>query len=234
MAGTHDLTTVLAYCVTICVMAATHVYFMPNLWTTPVSAVPWFNLTDSTLYPTAVSSPPRPLSESSSVAFDKSHNSCNVSKFIAETWERLSRVEKRIIEPSRPIMYSRSSPSFGSTRPAWAKQLQLDTRRGVTQPFSTRGVSPSGHSPQVPSPPPKARARNMPGLNYLKSAQALELQLVRNSSCSSSCSSLTLQSPTIFPKKITDPNLPIPRPHLSEWMPADAATAVDLRSNGYP
>jgi hypothetical protein len=45
---------------------------------------------------------------------------------------------------------------------------------------------------------------------------------------------LTLQSPTIFPKKIADPDLPIPRPRLSEWMPADAATAVDIRSNDYP
>lgn len=230
MAGTNDLTTVLAYCVTLCVMAATHVYFLPSLWTTPVSVVPWFNLTDSTLYPTAVSSPPRPLSESSSVAPDKSHNSCNVSKLITETWEKLARVEQHIVEPSRPIMYSRGSPSFGSTGPAWAKQLQLDTRRGVTQPFSTRSISPSGYSPQVPSPPPKARARNMPGPNDLKSAQALELQLARNSSCSS----LTLQSPTIFPKKIADPDLPIPRPRLSEWIPADAATAVDIRSNDYP
>jgi len=225
----------LAYCVTLCVMAATHVYFMPNLWTTPVSVVPWFNLTESALYPAAVSSPTRPLSTSSSSSFtsSESDSSCQVSKFIAETWEKLSRVEGRVIDPSKPILFSHGSPSINSTRPAWAKQLQIDTRRGVDQPFSTRGISPSGYSLEVPPPPPKARARQAPGPKDLKSAQIYELQLARNSS-ESACSILTLQTPTIFPKKIADPDLPIPRPRLSEWIPADAATAIDLHTNGYP
>lgn len=213
----------LAYCVTLCVMAATHVYLMPNLWTTPVSVVPWFNLTDAALYPAAVSFPPRPLSKALSTASAESDSSCNVSKFIAETWDKLSRVEGRVIEPSKPILFTRGSPSVSSTRPAWAKQLELQTRRGVDQPFSTRGVSPSDHSPKVPSPPPRACAKQMPGPKDLESAQApRELQLARNSSSST----LTPQTPTIFPKKIADPDQPIPRPRLSQWIPADAATAI--------
>ncbi|OJA14877.1 hypothetical protein AZE42_00805 [Rhizopogon vesiculosus] len=222
----------LAYCVTLCVIAATHVYFMPNLWTTPISAVPWFNLTESALYPAAVSPPTRPLSTSSSFTSSESDSSCHVSKFITETWEKLSRVEGRVIDPSKPILFSPGSPSINSTRPAWAKQLQLDTRRGVDQPFSTRGISPSGYSPEVPTPPPKARAKQAPGPKDLKSAQIYELQLARNSS-ESACSTLTLQTPTIFPKKIADPDLPIPRPRLSEWIPADATTAIDLHTNGH-
>lgn len=217
----------LVYCVTLCVMAATHVYFMPSLWTTPVSAVPWFNITDSALYPATISFPPRPLS-STSIATAESDSSCDVSKFIAETWEKLSKVEGRVVEPSNPIL--RGSSSISSARPVWAKQLQSKTRRGVDQPFATRSLSPSGYSPKVPSPLPKAHARQMTGSNDLKSAQTCsELQLTGNLSRST----LTPQTPTVFPKKIADPDLPIPRPRLSEWIPADAATTLDLHTDGY-
>lgn len=38
-------------------------------------------------------------------------------------------------------------------------------------------------------------------------------------------SSLTLQTPGLFPKGTGDPDLPIPLPHLSQWIRADAAKA---------
>jgi len=205
-------------------MAATHAHFMADLWTTPVSLVPWFNLTDSALYPAAVSFPPRTSSQTSSIISAESDDSCNVSKFIAESWEKLSRVEGRIVEPPKPTRGS-------STGPAWAKQLQREMRRGVDHPFSTRGLSPSGHPPKVPSPLLTARVRQMAGSNDVKPPQThMELQLTRNLSFST----LTPQTPTVFPKKIADPDLPIPRPRLSEWLPADAATTIDLHPDDYP
>ncbi|KAG1782730.1 hypothetical protein EV702DRAFT_398776 [Suillus placidus] len=212
----------LVYCVTLCVMAATHVYFLPTLWKMPVTAVPWFNLADSI----PVSFPSRPLSEISSSTWTESGSSCKISKYIANTWERFSRVEGRVIEPSKPILFSRNSPSINSTRPAWAKRLELQTRRGVDQPFLTQRLSPSS-SPKVPPPPPKARAREVSGLNDFKYAETfMELQLDKNTSCST----LTPRTPTIFPKRIADPDLPIPRPRLSKWIPADAANVVDLHA----
>ncbi|KAG2367504.1 hypothetical protein BDR07DRAFT_1393457 [Suillus spraguei] len=204
----------LVYCVTLCVMAATHVYFLPTLWKMPVTAVPWFNLTDSI----PVSLPSRPLSEISSSAWTESGGSCKISKYIADTWERLYRVEGRVVEPSKPILFSRHCPSIDSTRPAWAKQLELQTRRGVDQPFLTQRLSPSSNSPKVPLPPPKARAREV--------SDFVDLQLNKNTSCST----LTPRTPAIFPKRIADPDLPIPRPQLSEWIPADAANVVDLHA----
>lgn len=191
----------LVYCVTLCVMAATHVYFLPTLWKMPVTAVPWFDLTDSI----PVSFPSRPLSEISSSTWAEKDDSCKISKYIADTWEKLHRVEGRVIEPSKPILFSRNRPSINSTQPAWAKQLELQTRRGVDQPFLTQRLSPSRSSPKVPLPPPKARAREVSGPN-------------------------DFQTPTIFPKRIADPDLPIPRPRLSEWIPADAANDVDLHA----
>lgn len=213
----------LAYCVTICVMAATHILFMPALWKMPVTAVPWFNLDDSM----AVSFPSRPLSEISSTTWAESGSSCNISKYISETWEKLSRVEGRVIEPSKPILFSRNCPSINSTRPAWAKQLELQTRRGVDQPFSTQRISPSSRSPKELSPPPKARAREVSGPKDFKCAETCtDLQLDKNTSWST----LTPRTPTIFPKRIVDPDLPIPRPRLSEWIPADAANITDLHA----
>lgn len=207
----------LVYCITLCVMAATHVYFLPTLWKKPVTAVPWFNLADSM----PVSFPSRPLSEISSSTWAESGSSCNISKYITDTWERLYRVEGRVIEPSKPILFSRNCPSIDSTRPAWAKQLELQTRRGVDQPFLTQRVSPSSSSPKVPLPPPKARAREVSGPNDFKYAKTLQPDK------SQSYSTLT---PTIFPKRIADPDLPIPRPRLSEWIPADAANVDDLHT----
>lgn len=213
----------LVYCVTLCVMAATHVYFLPTLWKMPVTAVPWFDLTDSI----PVSFPSRPLSEISSSTWAEDDGSCKISKYIADTWGRLYKVEGRVIEPSKPILFSRNCPSINSTQPAWAKQLELQTRRGVDQPFLTQRLSPSRSSPKVPLPPPKARAREVSGPSDLQYAETfMDLQLDKNRSCST----LTPQTPTIFPKRIADPDLPIPRPRLSEWIPADAANVVDLHA----
>lgn len=213
----------LVYCVTLCVMAATHVYFLPTLWKMPVTAVPWFNLTDSI----PVSLPPRPLSEISSSTWAESDGSCKISKYIADTWERLYRVEGRVVEPSKPILFSRHRPSIDSSRPAWAKQLELQTRRGVDQPFLTQRLSPSSNSPKVPLPPPKARAKEVLGVNDLKYPETfVDLQPNKNISCST----LTPRTPAIFPKRIADPDLPIPRPQLSEWIPADAANVIDLHA----
>lgn len=213
----------LAYCVTICVMASTHVYFMPTLWKMPVTAVPWFNLADSI----PVSFPSRPLSEISASTWAESGSSCKISKYIADAWERLSRVESRVIEPSKPILFSRNCPSIDSTRPAWAKQLALQTRRGVDQPFSAQRLSPSSYSPKAPLPPPKVRAREVSGPNDFEYAGTFtDLQSDKNKSSST----LTPRSLTIFPKRIADPDLPIPRPRLSEWIPADAANVVDLHA----
>jgi len=218
MAGTDDVT-VLVYCITLCVMAATHVYFLPTLWKMPVTAVPWFNLTDSM----PISFPSRPLSEISSSTWAESGSSCSISKYIADTWERLHRVERRVVEPSKPILFSRNCPSIDSTRPAWAKQLELQTRRGVDQPFLTQRISPSSNPPKVPLPPPKARAREVSSLNDLNYAETfMNLQLNKNKPYST----LTPRTPTIFPKRIADPDLPIPRPRLSQWIPADAANVV--------
>jgi len=209
----------LVYCITLCVMAATHVYFLPTLWKMPVTAVPWFNLTDSM----PISFPSRPLSEISSSTWAESGSSCSISKYIADTWERLHRVERRVVEPSKPILFSRNCPSIDSTRPAWAKQLELQTRRGVDQPFLTQRISPSSNPPKVPLPPPKARAREVSSLNDLNYAETfMNLQLNKNKPYST----LTPRTPTIFPKRIADPDLPIPRPRLSQWIPADAANVV--------
>ncbi|KAG1768345.1 hypothetical protein EDD22DRAFT_872756 [Suillus occidentalis] len=191
----------LVYCVTLCVMAATHVYFLPTLWKMPVTAVPWFDLTDSI----PVSFPSRPLSEILSSTWAENDGSCKISKYIADTWEKLHRGEGRVVEPSKPILFSRNRPSINSTQPAWAKQLELQTRRGVDQPFLTQRLSPSRSSPKAPLAPPKARAREVSGPN-------------------------DFQTPNIFPQRIADPDLPIPRPRLSEWIPADAANNVDLHA----
>ncbi|KAG2158363.1 uncharacterized protein EDB93DRAFT_663485 [Suillus bovinus] len=211
----------LVYCVTLCVMAATHVHFMPALWKMPVTAVPWFNLADSI----PISFPSRPLSDISLSTWAESGSSCKVTEYIADTWERFHRVDRRVVEPSKPILFSRNRSSIDPARPAWAKQFELQTRRGVDQPFLTQRLSPSSSSPKVPLPPPKACTREMSGLSDFKYAGTFtNLELDKNTSCST----LTPRTPTIFPKRIADPDLPIPRPQLSEWIPADAVNVTDI------
>jgi len=139
--------------------------------------------------------------------------SCAVMRYIAERWGKVGDIEKQ--PPSHPILFSREDVSEISERPTWAQATP--TRRGVDQPFAVRPRTPMSSQLGAPVPPPKVRARevNTPkDSHYVESDREAEAQGEYRLT-------LTPRTPTVFPPKIANPDLPIPLPRLSEWIRAD-------------
>jgi len=197
---------ILTYSLTICITSITHSTSLPSIWTTPVSAVPWFG---SGAAPSAA--------RTRSKAFlSPGEESCAVTKYIAERWEKLSGIEH---QSSGPILFSIGRQStIDSARPAWARRQK--TRRGLDNPF-TKPSPLCEEQPAAPPPPPRT---------HLKETVApRDSHYVEVCRQSDSSSALTLQTPTVFPKT-TDPDLPIPLPRLSEWIHADAAKEIAVHT----
>ncbi|KIJ68980.1 hypothetical protein HYDPIDRAFT_172486 [Hydnomerulius pinastri MD-312] len=215
---------ILTYSLTISITAATHATSLPTIWTTAVSAVPWFA-------PDAVAPAPvvipylsaRKHSKAFSSASSGSEESCAVTKYITERWEKLSGAERQS-EPSGPIIFSGGRQSVDSTRPTWARQLEA--RRGIDSPFA-RPPQVRGGQRAVPSPPPKALAKEV---TAPRDSHYVEVYRQSEINRNASCSTLTPQTPTVFPKRIADPDLPIPLPRLSEWIRADAARGITVHT----
>ncbi|KAH7889288.1 hypothetical protein F5I97DRAFT_1843070 [Phlebopus sp. FC_14] len=216
---------IIAYCFTICITSVVHSDLIPDIWTTSVSSTPWFSGAATTRLPQARSRVP---SKAFSTTTTSSEESCAVTKYIAERWEKLSGMERQA-EPSNPILFSRGRQSVDSSRPTWARQTQA--RRGIDQPF---GLPTTVHGGQQtnPSPPPKVLAKDMAESDphYVEVRRKSEM----NKNDSGSRSILTPRTPTAFPNRIADPDLPIPLPCLSDWIRADAARGISVDSVPLP
>ncbi|KAH7923514.1 hypothetical protein BV22DRAFT_1036217 [Leucogyrophana mollusca] len=215
----------LTYCLTLIVMSVTHANEYPAIWSTSVQAVPWFTEGDLSLKSTA--SPEtsiRTLSRKPSASSIASQESCAVTRYIQERWEKLSGIESQAI-PSHPILFSRDRLSVDSRRPSWAQKVQ--TRRGVDQPFARRPAPPVSMQPIVLSSPPKARPREV---SAPRDSNYAEICRESDAHARNSRSTLPPQTPTAFPPRIADPDLPIPLPRLSEWIRADAAKGITVHT----
>ncbi|KAH0827080.1 hypothetical protein J3R83DRAFT_4766 [Lanmaoa asiatica] len=164
---------------------------------------------------------PRPSSSSSSEA------SCAISKYIAERWEKLSRTERQPVS-SGPILFTRGRQSVDSTRPAWAR-LQV-TRRGIDNPFA-RPLPKRREPPVLLAPPPRTHSRQVV---TLRDSRFMEISERPEMTKTRSYSTLTPQTPTVFPRRISNPDLPIPRPSRSEWIRADAVRGVTVYTEPIP
>ncbi|KAF8844580.1 hypothetical protein BDN67DRAFT_725131 [Paxillus ammoniavirescens] len=206
---------ILTYCLTISITSTAHATCLPSIWTTPVSAVPWFG---------PVAAPPQLTAQKHSKALSASSSaseeSCPITAYIAERWQKLSGIERQSV-PSGPILFLKGRQSFDSTRPAWARQEKA--RRGIDNPFSR--VPPTIPLP----PPPRAQPKKVVvprDSHYVEVCRQSEMN--KNNSSSNSIS--TPQTATAFPNKISNPDLPIPLPRLSEWIRADAARGVTVHA----
>ncbi|KAF9227530.1 hypothetical protein BS17DRAFT_389792 [Gyrodon lividus] len=215
---------ILTYCLTIYITSVTHAPCLPSIWTTPVSAVPWFGPVATAPAPVDISQlAARKHSKAFSSSSSASEESCAVTKYISEQWEKLSGIERQS-EPTGPILFSRECRSVDSTRPAWARQQQA--RRGIDNPFP-RPSPAREEKPTVPSPPPRAHAKEVAASrdsHYVEACRQSEM------TTTNPCSALTPQTLTIFPNKIVNPDLPIPLPRLSEWIRADAARGITVHT----
>jgi len=204
---------ILSYCLTLCVAAATHAESVPEIWTTPVPHVPWFRPSaEAEEEPAApVGTPKLPTREKTLSTW--SGESCAVTKYIAERWDKLSRTERQSMA-SGPILFTRGRQSDDATRPAWAR-LQ-STRRGVDHPFAHPLPRCKGPPPQVALPPLP------PATHSSTVARPRESCFVEGSERRETSSTRSDRMATnVFPKMIADPDSPIPRPNLSEWVRAD-------------
>ncbi|KAH7914985.1 hypothetical protein BJ138DRAFT_1132965 [Hygrophoropsis aurantiaca] len=209
----------LTYCFTLIVLTFTHVNEYPNIWSTSVAQVPWFTENNGPRISIAKDSF-HTLSRKASSSSTSSEESCAVTRYIQDRWEKLSGIESQTI-PSNPLLFSRDRLSVDSKRPNWAQQFQ--TRRGIDQPFARRPAQ----SPVAPALPPKSRPRVIStprDSNYA--------EVCRESDVLSQYSPEVLipQTSTIFPPKQADPDLPIPLPRLSEWIRADAIKGITVHT----
>ncbi|KAG6335399.1 hypothetical protein ID866_3694 [Astraeus odoratus] len=212
---------ILGYCLTICITACVHAPWIPDLWTMPVSSVPWFDF--GTKAPVATSGVPSTGKASKFSRFSSASNeSCPITRYITERWGKLSGVERQSQSPSNPILFSRGHQSMDSRRPTWARQM--DVRRGVDQPFVRPpppfAVLRDAHPLQPPAVLTKEVAMSRQS-HYVDICHTSEMK----SSDGRSTLTLATETPTMFPKGIEDPDRPIPLPHLSQWVRADGGKA---------
>ncbi|KAL4068023.1 hypothetical protein J3A83DRAFT_3797622 [Scleroderma citrinum] len=211
---------ILVYCLTICCTASAHAPSIPDIWTWPVSSVPWFSC-DSKMLPDSSMVPPEKDFKVSTRFSSASGESCAVTKYITERWGKLSGIERQSHSPSNPILFSRGHQSVDTTRPNWARQVEA--KRGIDAPFA----KPPPPFPAVrkvqavqPTPIPTVLAKEVTtprDSHYVEVCRESEIK------SSGGHSPLTLQTPMMFPKGTANPDLPIPLPHLSQWIRADAA-----------
>lgn len=142
-----------------------------------------------------------------------SETSCALSKYIAERWEKLSRTERQSV-PSGPILFTKGRQSIDASRPAWARQHRI--RRGIDHPFAKPVPSTCKVPHVVLAPPPRIRSRHLVPAgdsHFVEVSQQLEV--------TRTCSYiLSPRTPTVFPRGTGNPDLPILRPGLSEWIRA--------------
>lgn len=177
-----------------------------------VSSVPWFNV-DTKGQPSieTLKVPAGMESKSLRRLTLTSEQSCPVSKYISERWGKLSNAERQSGLGPNAIWFGNGHKSVDSTRPTWARQL--DTRRGVDQPFSRPPPLPVVRNVQPPLPP-QVVPREVAPLNVGHDVEIRRVSEMR----SSDGHSFHSETPTMFPKGISDPDLPIPLPHRSHWV----------------
>lgn len=204
---------ILTYCLTICITALLHAPSIPDVWRMPISSVPWFNVDAKVPSPSAkVFAKEKAFSRYSNASAE----SCAITKYITERWGRLTHIESQSESPSKVALSSKGHESIDNARPVWARQK--DGRRGVDQPFAKPPLLPALRG-VLPPPPPTILAK--------EAVVPRDTRYVGRSEMKSSNdhSTLTSHAQTLFPKGTANPDLPIPRPHLSHWIPADATKA---------
>ncbi|KAI6045389.1 hypothetical protein EDC04DRAFT_55519 [Pisolithus marmoratus] len=208
---------ILTYCLTICITTFVHAPSIPEIWRMRVSSVPWFNVHATVPSPTAeahifAKEPTKAFSRLSNASAE----SCAVTKYITERWGRLTHIESQSESASKLALSSQGNESIDSTRPAWARQK--DRRRGIDQPFAKPPPLPALRG-ILPPPPPTILAKEGVLPRDTRYVGRSEMKPRHNHS------TLTSHSQTLFPKGTTNPDLPIARPHLSQWKRADATKA---------
>jgi len=211
---------VLSYCLTIWVASVTHATSLPDIWITPVPHVPWFSLGADASAPVTISPlPTHKHSKTPSSSSSVSETSCAVSKYIAERWEKLSRTERQPVS-SGPSLSTKGRQSADTARPTWARQYRI--RRGVDSPFSK--PLPERNEPLVLlAPPPRTHSRRVV---TSWDSDSLEVSEQLETTKTGSCLTLASRTTSVFPQKIAHPDLPIPRPSLSEWVRADSVSEI--------
>lgn len=220
---------VFSYCLTICVASVAHATSLPDIWITPVPHVPWFRLGTEAPVPVVTSyAHTQKHAKTLSSPSSSGEASCAISTYIAERWEKLSRTECQPLS-SGPILCTKGCQSVDSARPAWAR-LQI-ARRGVDRPFAA-SLPERREPPVVLAPPPRTHSRQVV---TLRDSHSVEVSKRPDTTTTySSYLTLTARSSTVFPWEITNPDLPIPRPTLSEWVRADAVRGVAAHGEPVP
>lgn len=113
-----------------------------------------------------------------------------------------------------------------ANRPTWARQHRI--RRGIDNPFTK--PLPNRKEPVVLAPPPRTYSRHVLSGDSRFVEDGEQPGMTRTCSYST----LTPRTPTVFPQKAHDPDLPIPLPRLSEWIRADAARRVIVHQEPIP
>ena len=154
-----------------------------------------------------------------------SETSCAVSKYIAEQWEKLSRTERQPVA-SGPILFTKGRQSVDATRPDWARQYRV--RRGVDTPF-VKPLPNLKEPPVVLVPPP--RTHSSQALTSWVSHYSVD---VSDQLETASSPTLASRTPSVFPRKTANPDLPIPCPRLSQWVSADSVSEITAFTESIP
>ncbi|KAF8557245.1 hypothetical protein OG21DRAFT_341276 [Imleria badia] len=217
----------LSYCLTICVTSATHATSLPDIWITPVPHVPWFHPDAEAPASISLHLPTHKHAKTSSSSTYVREASCAVSRYIAERWEKLSRTERQPVS-SGPILFTKGHQSGDLTRPTWARQHRI--RRGVDDPFAK--PLPKRKEPEVLAPPPRTHSKQV--MTPRDSHSAVEVGNQPGIMRTRSYSTVTPRISPVFPHRPVDPDLPIPRPKLSEWVRADVLSWITVDVEPHP
>ncbi|KAF8447601.1 hypothetical protein L210DRAFT_3526814 [Boletus edulis BED1] len=218
--------TIFSYCLTICVASATHATSLPDIWITPIPHVPWFRPDVDIEAPVPATIPHLPARKPLQIPSSPTsvrEASCAVSKYLAERWEKLSHISRHPTS-SGPILFNGGRQSADPNRPTWARQYRV--RRGVDDPFA-KPLPPRKEPPVtvvLPPPPPRTHSRQVV---VSRDSSTVDGSEPRGMVRTLSSSTLPSRTPSMFPQKITNPDLPIPRPNnMSEWVRADALSWI--------
>jgi len=208
---------ILSYCLAIWIVSATNATSLPDIWSTPIPHVPWFRADIEA--PVPVTTAHLAAQKPSQIPSSPTSASCAVSKYLAERWEKLSHISRHPTSSGR-ILFNGGRQSADPSRPTWARQYRI--RRGVDDPFA-KPLPPPKEPPvtAVLPPPPRTHSRQVA---VSRDAYTVDVGKPRGTLSSSPLASRT---PSMFPQKITNPDLPIPRPNnTSEWVRADAVSWI--------
>lgn len=184
--------------------------YLPDIWITPVPRVPWFRPDIEAPPPVPVNGSHLPDHKHKSSSSSWSGASCALSKYIAERWDKLSHAERQSV-PSRPILFAKGRQSMDPRQPTWARQHSV--RRGVEDPFA-KPLPKRKDPPVLLAPPPRTHSKKV-----VLSEDSHVVEVCERPPCS--YVSPTPRRPTLFPRAADNPDLPVPRPRVSEWVRAE-------------